>query len=141
MKKSTYFLFTTATLLLLLVGCSSPPDDTVIKSLITEALKTEVHPMAIGNLLGGSNATVEELEILDKSHKKEEPNAIGAAFGLKAEDYWLVKVRIKGTADIGSGIAARMMSGGSPTRKAFNSRVSYKFFKNEDGSWYTKLVL
>ncbi len=142
MKKLTYFLFATVTLLILLVGCSSPPDDSVIKSLITEALKTEVHPLAIGNMLGGSNAKVDEFEILDKSHKKEEPNAFAAAFGAKPQSYWLVKVRVKGTATVGSSdMMSNMLSGGSVTKRAFNSPMNYKFFQNEDGSWYTKLVL
>lgn len=142
MKKSTYFLFAAITLSIFLVGCSSPPDDSIIKNLIIEALKTEVHPLAIGNLLGGTNAKVDELEILDKSYKKEKPNALAAAFGAKPQNYWLVEVRVKGTATVGSSdMMSAMFSGGSVTKKDFHSRMNYKFFQKEDGSWYTKLVL
>jgi hypothetical protein len=142
MKKLVHCLLLAFTLSLTLVGCSSPPDDSTIETLVAGALKSEVHPLAIGNMLGGSNATVEEFEILDKSRNRDEPNAISAAFGAKPQNYWLVEVRVKGSATVGGSDAmSAMFSGGSVTRKDFDARMKYKFFQNEDESWYTKLVM
>lgn len=142
MKKSIYLLLIAITLTLFLVGCSRPPDDSTIKNLITDALKTEVHPLAVGNMLGGSNATIEEFEILEKSHKEDEPNAFAATFGAKTQSYWLVEVRVKGIATVGgSDLMSATLGGGSVTKKSFNARMRYKFFQNKDGAWYAKLVM
>ena len=139
MKKSIFFSIIVFALIVSLVGCSRPPDDSVIENLIKKSLKIEVKPSVMENLLGGWNADVEEFEILNKTHEKDEPNPLLATLGAKPQSYWLVEVRVKGSATLGGNdIASSSFANPSKLKKNFNAIMKYKLFQKEDGSWYAK---
>jgi hypothetical protein len=142
MGKPVKILIAALTMSISLLGCSASPSDTTIQTLITEALRKEVHPLVLGNLLGGSNASIEELEILNKSQQKDVPNPLFKTLGAKPQVYWLVEVRVRGVATVGGSDAiSAMLSGGSVTRKRFHAEMKYKFFQDDDGGWYVRALM
>lgn len=137
--KKLFSLLMVILLAMLLSGCARPPDDSIIETTIRNALKDSVPDGVIGSYLGGTNAQIDEFEILDKSYEKEEPNPIEKAFGGKPQNYWLVEVRVKGQAQLGgNSMMAGLMSGDPNSKRAFNSRIKYKLYEREDGSWIAK---
>lgn len=137
--KRTIFLFFVIFISFISVACSQAPDNSVVESAIRKALREEVPPLLIGNMLGGSNAEIARFEILEKTYKKEKPNAFSAAFGARPRNYWLFDIRVKGTATVGgSDTISAMLSGGAVTKKDFDSRIKYRLYEQEDGSWYAK---
>lgn len=124
---------------IVLSGCSRSLDDSIIETAIKNALKDSVPDEVVGNYLGGTNAQIDEFEILDKSYEKEEPNSFEKAFGAEPKNYWLVDVRVKGQAQLGgNSMMAGLLSGDPHSKKTFDSRIKYRLYQRQDGSWIAK---
>ena len=86
LQKRVLWLVKLSIILLLLYSCSRyPPSEQAIKKAITSSLKHKVPMSWSGSLMGGNNAQIGLIEILQ----------IGE-FNKKGQ-YWPVKARVKGT--------------------------------------------
>ena len=88
MKSNTFFSFLLLLLMLsLIASCSSAPSDDNIKMAITQALEKRVPVSWSGSLMGGKNAEIELIEIIDIGNQNEKGK------------FWPVKARVKGTCE------------------------------------------
>lgn len=116
MKLTTFFTFPILLLLLLVfVSCSSAPSDDNIKMAITEALEENVPVSWSGSLLGGKNAKIELIEIIDIGKQSEKGK------------YWPVKARVKGNCE------ARMFTG--TELKQFDKTATFRIYQDEFENW------
>lgn len=128
-------------LVLLLAGCAQSPDDLVIEKAVTAAMKDQLPLGVHGNMLGGYATQIEEFEVLDKSYEKEDLNPFQKMLGGEPKNYWLITVRVKGVAQIGSNqIVASQFARGPDGKKPFHTKIQYQLFEREGGAWYAKSV-
>lgn len=94
-------------------GCG--PSQSEIEPAIRSSLAKGVPVRLAGHLMGCSNATVEELKILEVGSKEK---------SFRGQDMWSVKVYARGTCD-------KAFIG----RSGFNGEVEYKVGKDSYGKW------
>jgi hypothetical protein len=125
----------------LILGCSNSPDDKALETVITDKILSVHLPPAFvnKNMLGGYATEVSEIEILEKSHEKEELNGFQKMLGAKAREYWSVAIRVKGTSQIGS--TRDMFSNNPESKQSFHLKTKVKVYERENGSYEVDIPL
>lgn len=118
--------------LFFLSGCTSKPDEKALATTIEASMRSQMPLMIVGNMLGGTLVSLEEIEIEEVRRETWKPNPLGSMFGMKEYDYWKVTARVKGTAQVG---ATPPFTGG---RRGFHRRHIWGVVENEDGSLSVK---
>ncbi len=108
------------TALLFLGGCSPKPSKSDVKNAITAELQNTIPVSWVGNLLGGSNAKIESIEIQQWGDYNEE------------EKYWPVKARVVGTAELNDPFNQGKV-------KHFDKISDYRLTKDDYGMWQAEL--
>ena len=109
------------TAMLLLAGCSPKPSTSDVKNAITAELQNTIPVSWVGNLLGGSNAKIESIEIQQWGDYNKE------------EEYWPVKVRVVGTAELNDPFNQGKV-------KNFDKISDYRLTKDDYGTWKAELL-
>ena len=105
---------------LFLAGCSQKPSTSDVKNAITVELQNTIPVSWVGNLLGGSNAKIESIEIQQWGDYNEE------------EKYWPVKVRVVGTAELNDPFNQDKV-------KNFDKISDFRLTKDDYGMWQAEL--
>jgi hypothetical protein len=93
----------------------TPPNEGSIKNAIIKRLKRKVPIAWSGSLMGGKNARIEFIEILQIGRYNERGR------------YWPVRARVKGTCE------ANLLS--RTEQKAFDRVGEFRVFQNDYGNW------
>jgi hypothetical protein len=117
----------------LVTGCSQQPDEQQLEELIRNSISQHVPIMIIGDLLGGTLVSLDEIEIESVERKTREPNLLEGIFGMKGHEYWAVTARVKGVARPGK----RVFVGGL---RGFHARHIWGVRENDRGQLYVSIT-
>ncbi len=99
---------------LAVLGCSGSPSHQEIEVAVRKSLEHRVPPSLARYLLGGQNATVEEIKVIE----------VGKAYGEGLEKRWSVIIYARGSCEITFG-----------GRQRFEGRAKYVVGKNLYEEW------
>jgi len=86
--KKKYLMITGGLVLLLFIGCNLKPGKSSVESAVQSALQNNIPISWVGNLMGGKNAKITTVEIVQwGSYNKE-------------QKYWPIRIRVIGSAEL-----------------------------------------
>jgi len=88
LKPSLMVLVIASSILLLLIGCTRKPSDSEIAEAVRARLQNNVPVSWVGNLMGGRNAIIHSIEIIE-----------WGSFNIDYK-YWPAKIRVIGSAKL-----------------------------------------
>jgi peptidoglycan hydrolase-like protein with peptidoglycan-binding domain len=97
-------------------------------------MQQHVPVMIVGNMIGGTLVSLEEIEIENIERKTWKPNMLGSMFGKKEYDYWAVTARVRGIARPGK--AAFGFKGGIGDLRGFHARHIWRVRQDDNGQLY-----
>ncbi|MFQ5753539.1 MAG: hypothetical protein ACE5HI_16235 [bacterium] len=115
MKITNIALSCLSLLVVFSISCSNKPSENLIKTAITRSLEERVPVSWAGSLLGGNNAKIESIDILQIGKYSEQ------------RKYWPIKARVKGFCDANLLVRTE--------RKEFDRTGDFKLYQDDYGNW------
>lgn len=121
LRRNTLFMVAISIFFMLfLVGCTPKPSNSQIEEAVKITLKNSIPVSWVGNLLGGRNASLKVIEVVEfgKFNKKEE--------------YWPVRIRVVGSANLKDPFNQGKV-------EHFDRIAEFKFSQDDYGNWKASL--
>jgi hypothetical protein len=119
-RKSNVMFGFSLILMLLFLGCSSKPNNTQIEEAVKIELKNNIPVSWVGNLMGGSNAKLSTIEVIEFGNFNNE------------QKYWPVKIRVVGSAESNDPFNSGKVS-------QFDKVSEFRLSKDDYGKWKASL--